>query len=99
MERAAQRHDERNAKTRDEILRRVAIEKDRVHQPNPVAARVKVEPHHKRQPRPPPAGMAALELHHGPHRAGLLERHLGDLTGETLDPDRAGIDPVFQPTH
>ena len=43
--------------------------------------------------------MTAFELHHGPHRAGLLERHLGDLTDETLGPDRAGIGAVFQPAH
>ena len=99
VERAAQRHGKRNAETRDKILRRVAVEKDRVHQPSPVAARVKIQPHHKRQPRPASAGMAPLQFHHRPHRPGLLKRHVLDLTDKIFRPDRARIDPVFQPTH
>ena len=80
----AQRHVEANAQALDEIFLLVAVEDEGVNHADLIRASEEVESNDERQPGAIGGKrfVLARDLHHGAHRAGLLDRDRVDLAGE-----------------
>jgi hypothetical protein len=77
----AHRHRDLQAKAAHEIFFLIAVKNDRMHHPHRSLTAVEIKPHRERQPFtscstiPCARLVHALNLHHRPHRAGLLDRN------------------------
>lgn len=90
VQRTAERHLEQQAQPLDEILLRVAVIMEGMHQPDGRKPGIEIEPQSIRKPFPGSAciSMPPVQPDHGTHRSPLLQTGLQRHSGEPLLPHR-----------